>query len=198
MAINIEWQIMPPNKKKGADKPLMYPRITDSEVIDEQQLAKRMAAHGALSKGQAEAAINDLADVMAKLLAEGKTIDISMLGTFKLSIGTHSQIHPDSEKRMQSIEVRGVNFHPYPQFIQAIEKPCFQWRPSTGIAIAPTADKLIPLLDNYFKTHDHLTRSAFEQLSGLKRTTAYNRLKEMEQMGIIHHVGSGRDTKYVK
>ena len=70
MAINIEWQIMPPNKKKGADKPLMYPRITDSEVIDEQQLAKRMAAHGALSKGQAEAAINDLADVMAKLLAD--------------------------------------------------------------------------------------------------------------------------------
>ena len=49
MAINIEWQIMPPNKKKGADKPLMYPRITDSEVIDVHQLAKRMADSGALS-----------------------------------------------------------------------------------------------------------------------------------------------------
>ena len=32
----------------------------------------------------------------------------------------------------------------------------------------------------------------------LKRTTAYLRLKELEQMGVIQAVGRGKETKYVK
>ena len=36
MAINIEWQIKPPSKHEN--KPLMFPRITDSEIVNEQQL----------------------------------------------------------------------------------------------------------------------------------------------------------------
>lgn len=64
MAINIKWQVKPPSKnrrteqeqrqarltmpcKKEADevnedKPLMFPRITDSEIVNDQQLAELM------------------------------------------------------------------------------------------------------------------------------------------------------------
>ena len=40
MAINIEWQVKPPSKNE--DKPLMFPRITDSKIVNEQQLAELM------------------------------------------------------------------------------------------------------------------------------------------------------------
>ena len=79
-----------------------------------------MAAHGSLSRGNAKAALTDLAEVMAELLGEDKTIDIPMLGSFKLSIGTDADIHPDSSRRMQSIVVRGVNFQPDKQLMDAI------------------------------------------------------------------------------
>lgn len=105
MAINIEWQVKPPGKHES--KPQMFPRITDSEIVNEQQLAELMASHGSLSRGIAKAAIGDLAEVMSELLKEGKTINIPSLGLFKLSIGTDSEIHPDSDRRMQSIVVRG-------------------------------------------------------------------------------------------
>ncbi|MGM9759668.1 MAG: HU family DNA-binding protein [Parabacteroides sp.] len=198
MAINIEWQVKPPVKGKNVGKPQMFPRITDSEVVDEQQLAELVASEGALSRGNAKAAFNDLADVMATLLKEGKTIDIPMIGTFKLSIGTDSQIHPESNRRMQSVVVRGVNFQPSPQFMEAIGNPYFIWQPTTGVAVAPPASQFIPVLTDYFQTHHSITRATFAQMFGLKRSTACNRLKELEQMGVIQSVGSGKETKYVR
>ena len=196
MAINIEWQVKPPGKHDS--KPQMFPRITDSEIVNEQQLAELVASHGTLSRGNAKAALNDLAEVMADLLKEGKTISIPSLGSFKLSIGTDSEIRPDSDRRMQSIIVRGVNFQPAQELIDAIGKPSFLWKPTTGVAIAPTADQLIPQLLTYFKTHNSITREEFERIFGLKRTTAYMRLKELKEMGVIQAVGNGRERKYVR
>lgn len=196
MAINIEWQVKPPSKNE--DKPLMFPRITDSIIVNEQQLAELIASHGTLSRGNAKAALGDLAEVMADLLREGKTVNIPMFGSFKLSIGTDSEIRPDSDRRMQSIVVRGVNFQPDQEFMDAIGKPTFQWKPTTGVAIAPTLEQLIPQLLIYFKTHDSITRKEFERTFGLKRTTAYMRLNDLIDKGVIEAVGSGRERRYVK
>ena len=175
----------------------MFPRITDSEIVGEQQLAELMASHGSLSRGNAKTALEDLAEVMATLLREGKTINLPQLGSFKLSIGTDAEIHPDSNIRMQSIVVKGVNFQPAQEFMDAIGKPSFQWKPTTGVAIAPSADQIVPRLAKYFQTHDSITRAEFERTFGLKRTTAYSRLKELEEMGVIQTVGHGRDTIYI-
>ena len=196
MAINIDWQVKPPSKNE--DKPLMFPRITDSKIVNEQQLAELMASHGTLSRGNVKTALNDLAEVMAGLLKEGKTISIPSLGSFKLSIGTDSEIPPDSDRRMQSIIVRGVNFQPDQELLDAIGKPTFLWKPTTGVAIAPTLEQIIPQLLTYFNAHDSITRDEFERIFGLKRTTAYMRLKELVKMGVIQAIGNGRERKYVR
>lgn len=68
MPTYIERQVNPPSKNK--EKPQMFPRITDSEIVSEQQLAGLMASHGTLSRGNAKAALNDMAEVTAKLQGE--------------------------------------------------------------------------------------------------------------------------------
>ena len=195
MAINIEWQVKPPSKHE--EKPQMFPRITNSDTVGENELAEMIAAHGPLSRGNAKMALDDLAEVMSALLREGKTIELPQLGSFKLSIGTDAEIHPDSNRRMRSIVVRGVNFRPAQEFMNAIGKPTFQWKPTAGVAIAPAAAQLIPRITEYYQTHDSITRAEFERTFGLKRTTAYSRLKELEEMGVIQTVGHGKDTVYI-
>lgn len=195
MAIKVEWQVNPPGKSE--EKPQMFPRIIDGELVGEQQLAELIASHGTLSRGNAKAALNDLAEVMARLLREGKTVGIPMLGLFKLSIGSDAAVHPDSDRRMQRVVVRGVNFQPAQEFVDAIGKPTFQWKPTTGVAVAPTAAQLVPRLASYFETHDSISRAELERAFGLKRTTAYLRLKELEEMKVIRAVGIGKETVYV-
>lgn len=99
---------------------------------------------------------------------------------------------------MKNIVVRGVNFQPTQEFIDAIGKPTFLWKATTGVAITPAVEQFIPQLLIYFKTHDSITREEFERIFGLKRTTAYMRLKELEKMGVIQAVGNGRERKYVR
>ena len=195
MAINIEWQVKPPSKHE--EKPQMFPRITNSDTVGENELAEMIASHGPLSRGNAKMALDDLVEVMSALLREGKTIELPQLGSFKLSIGTDAEIHPDSNRRMRSIVVRGVNFRPAQEFMNAIGKPTFQWKPTAGVAIAPAAAQLIPRITEYYQTHDSITRAEFERTFGLKRTTAYSRLKELEEMGVIQTVGHGKDTVYI-
>lgn len=198
MAIRIKWQVKPPTKGKDDEKPQMFPRIADSEVVDVERLAELVSKRSPLSIGTVTALLTDMPKVMAELLSDGKTIDIPMLGSFKLSIGTDAQIHPDNKRRMSSVEVRGVNFQPSQELMDAIGKPNFQWQGGTGVAIAPSAPLLIPQLEEYFKTHDTITRKELEREFGLKRTTAYIRLKELIEKGVINAVGSGRDTVYKK
>ena len=175
----------------------MFPRITNSDTVGENELAKMIASHGSLSRGNAKMALDDLVEVMSALLREGKTIELPQLGSFKLSIGTDAEIHPDSNRRMRSIVVRGVNFQPAQEFMNAIGKPTFQWKPTAGVAIAPAVALLIPRITEYYQTHDSITRAEFERTFGLKRTTAYSRLKELEEMGVIQTVGHGKDTVYI-
>ena len=196
MAVNVEWQVKPPGKK--GDEPQMYPRITDCEVIGEERLSKLMAARGTLSQGMALAALSDLAEVMAELLSDGKAVNIPALGSFKLSIGSDAEIHPNSDGRMRSVVLRGVNFQPSNELMDGIGKPTFKWRPATGMAIAPSVDQLLPKLEQYFQTRDSITRAEFEQMYGLKRTTAYDRLKKLEEAGVIQAVGHGPGTVYKK
>ena len=80
MAINIEWQVKPPSKHE--EKPQMFPRITNSDTVGENELAKMIASHGSLSRGNAKMALDDLAEVMSALLREGKTIELPQLGSF--------------------------------------------------------------------------------------------------------------------
>lgn len=57
---------------------------------------------------------------------------------------TDTEIYPDSDRRMRSIVVRDVNFQPAQAFMDTIGKPSFQWRPTTGMATAPSVTQIVP------------------------------------------------------
>lgn len=79
-----------------------------------------------------------------RLPGKGKTVNVPFLGSFKLSIETDSEIHPDTGRSMRNIVVRGVNFQPAQELMNAIGKPSFQWKFKTGVTIVPTTVQLAP------------------------------------------------------
>lgn len=200
MAINIEWQALPaPNDDNNSGKqPKLYPRMIDNETADFQQLCQKIAKHGSHTKGTVISVMSDMVDVMKELLGEGKTIDLDELGTFKLSIGTDNYVTPDTPYQKRKVAVRGVNFQPCKLLMDAIGTPKFRTVPRNASTAVMTADQLQSALLEYLETHDSITRSKFQELYKLKRTTACDRLKELQEMGVILAVGSGRETVYIK
>ena len=198
MAIDIEWQIKPPHKNDSGDKPKLFPRKAKVDVADEKLLAKKLAAHSGISTGVALAVLEDMGEIMGELLREGKDINISSLGRFSLSIGCNEDVYSDTKNSKQKVAVRGVRFQANKELMEVVGEPTFREVARNADIVATSADALIPLLDEYFKTHSHITRAEFESAFNLKRATATLRLKELTNMGVIKQEGAGKDTKYIK
>lgn len=198
MAIDIEWQIKPPHKNDNGDKPKLFPRKAKVDVADEKLLAKKLAAHSGISTGVALAVLEDMGEIMGELLQEGKDINISSLGRFSLSIGCDEDVYSDTKNSKQKVAVRGVRFQANKELMEVVGEPTFREVARNAAIVATSAQELVPLLDEYFKTNSHITRAEFESAFNLKRATATLRLKELTNMGVIKQEGAGKDTKYIK
>lgn len=197
MAIDIEWQLKPPGRNDNESVSRMFPRIVNSEVVDEDALAQIMSDSDVYTRGQIKGVLTTLGETIARLLSEGKTIDLSELGSFKLSIGTKGTVSRFSTGSACNVEVRGINFHPAKELMDRISKPDFRVVARNAAPIVPSAADIIAPLSEYMEIHGSITRTEFATLFKLKRTTACDRLKELQEMGVIMSVGSNRETKYV-
>lgn len=198
MAIDIEWQIKPPHKNDNGDKPKLFPRKANVEVVDENLVAKKLAAHSGMSMGVALDVLEDMGAIIAGLLRDGKDVNISSLGRFQLSIGCDEDVYSDTKNSIQKVAVRGVRFQANKYLMDTVGEPTFREVARNAAIVATSAQELVPLLDEYFKTHSHITRAEFESAFNLKRATATLRLKELTNMGVIKQEGAGKDTKYIK
>lgn len=173
MAIDIEWQAKPALQQGDGDKPKLFPRKAKIDVADENLLAKKLAAHSGISTGVALAVLEDMGEIMGELLREGKDINISSLGRFSLSIGCDEDVYSDTKNSQQKVAVRGVRFQANKELMEVVGEPTFREVARNADIVATSADALIPLLNEYFKTHSHITRAEFESRFNLKRTTAF-------------------------
>ena len=197
MAINIEWQALPAQNNDTDGKALLYPRMTENGEIDFKSLCEKVAKGNIYTKGTVEGVLSDAIEIIAELLQEGKTVNLESFGTFKLSIGSDANITPDIPYSKRNIIVRGVNFQPCKSFMDAIGSPVFRTVPRYARTVAMSQEQLQDILQEYFKTHDSITRLQFENLCKLKRATACLRLKKLVESGFLVKVGDNRDTKYI-
>lgn len=198
MAIDIEWQAKPALQQGDGDKPKLFPRKANVDVADENLVAKRLAAHSGMSTGVALDVLEDMGEIIGGLLRDGKDVNISSLGRFQLSIGCDEDVYSDTKNSIQKVAVRGVRFQANKYLMDTVGEPTFREVARNAAIVAASAQELIPLLDEYFKTHFHITRAEFESAFNLKRATATLRLKELTNMGVIKPEGAGKDTKYIK
>ena len=137
-------------------------------------------------------------EIRTGLLKDGKDVNISSLGRFQLSIGCDEDVYSDTKNSIQKVAVRGVRFQANKELMEVVGEPTFREVARNAAIVATSAQELIPLLDEYFKTNSHITRAEFESAFNLKRATATLRLKELTNMGVIKQEGAGKDTKYIK
>lgn len=198
MAIDIEWLVNSKLRKHDETQSRISPHIVNSEVIDDNKLTEILIRHSTYTRGMVEGMLLDLSETMADLLREGKTIEISSLGTFRLSVGARSEVTTASATAERRAKVNGVNFFPSKEFAKSVSKADFRTVARNVSTAVPSAASLVTPLSDYFKTHDSISRTEFAQLFRLKLPTASYRLKELMAMGVIKSIGNNRGTKYVK
>ena len=94
------------NEKTGVYYPLA---VTVGKPVETDKVAERLAAMSTVSKADAMAVLTDLAGVMADYMAQGKSVRLEGLGTFRYTLdtkGVKSEAEFDFQKQENAVRVQ--------------------------------------------------------------------------------------------
>ena len=200
-------QEMPDMTGKG--EPACYYRMKINRNVTMDDFIEDVAQPGSgLNPGTVKHVITQVSKKLAWLMADGNSVTIEGLGTFKAALGVSrfkemDTLEGDEAKRnAQSIEVNGVNFRVDPALVRQTDLYCTLHRgKSCCLHKSPyTREERLALALKFLDGHAQMCVDDYVRLTGLSRTTAVRELKafrEDPQSGIDFR-GFGSHKVYVR
>ena len=180
-------QELPDLHKTGEKK--AYYRMKTERKIDFNQFVDLVSSHNSgISKGEAFSVLMHATDTLAELLAQGYSVAIDELGTFKATIGLVKDKEMDSfeegtpKLNARSLRVDGVSFKADKRLIVNVDKRCELKRAGVSLLCRSTftkEERLQKALE-YLNAHGAMKVKNYVELTGLSHTVAAKELREFE------------------
>ena len=177
-----------PNLHKTGEKKAYY-RMKTERKIDFNQFVDLVSSHNSgISKGEAFSVLMHATDTLAELLAQGYSVAIDELGTFKATIGLVRDKEMDSfeegtpKLNARSLRVDGVSFKADKRLIVNVDKRCELKRAGVSLLCRSTftkEERLQKALE-YLNAHGAMKVKNYVELTGLSHTVAAKELREFE------------------
>ena len=200
-------QEMPDMAGKGENA--VYYRMQTERNIGAEEFIEEVAGIGTgLSEGAVTHVLGQLTHTLARLLADGHTVTVGGLGTFRATLGVmdgkeQETFDTDEPKRnAQSIEVKGVNYRADKALVKDIRVQCRLERgKESRLHRSPYSreERLVRALA-FIEEHTVMRVMDYVELTGLSRTTASLELRELCQNPTsgIRSMGQKAGKVYVK
>ena len=186
-------QELPDLHKTGEKK--AYYRMKTERKIDFNQFVDLVSSHNSgISKGEAFSVLMHATDTLAELLAQGYSVAIDELGTFKATVGLVKDKEMDSfeegtpKLNARSLRVDGVSFKAERRLILNVDKRCDLKRAGVSrLCRSPfTKEERLQKALEYLNAHGAMKVKDYMELTGLSHTVAAKELREFE-----HDAASG-------
>ena len=180
-------QELPDLHKTGEKK--AYYRMKTERKIDFNQFVDLVSSHNSgISRGEAFSVLMHATDTLAELLAQGYSVAIDELGTFKATVGLVKDKEMDSfeegtpKLNARSLRVDGVSFKADKRLIVNVDKRCELKRAGVSLLCRSTFTKEERLLKalEYLNAHGAMKVKNYVELTGLSHTVAAKELREFE------------------
>ena len=186
-------QELPDLHKTGEKK--AYYRMKTKRKIDFNQFVDLISSHNSgISRGEAFHVLTHATDILAELLAEGYSVTIDEMGTFKATVGLVDDKEMDSFKvgapklNARSLRVDGMSFKADKRLILNVDKRCDLKRAGVSrLCRSPfTKEERLQKALEYLNAHGAMKVKDYMELTGLSHTVAAKELREFE-----HDAASG-------
>lgn len=181
-------QELPDLHKTGEKK--AYYRMKTERKIDFNQFVDLISSHNSgISKGEAFRVLMHATDILAELLAQGYSVTIDEMGTFKATIGLVRDKEMDSfeegtpKLNARSLRVDGVSFKVDKRLILNVDKRCDLKRAWVSrLCRSPFSkeERLQKALE-YLNAHGAMKVKDYMELTSLSHTVAAKELREFER-----------------
>ena len=181
-------QELPDLRKTGEKK--AYYRLKTERKIDFNQFVDRISSHNSgISRGEAIRVLMHATDTLAELLAEGYSVTIDDMGTFKATVGLVEDKEMDSfeegtpKLNARSLRIDGVNFQADKKLIVNVDKRCELKRAGVSkLRRSPfTKEERLQKALEFLSSHGAMRVKHYMELTGLSHTVAVKELREFER-----------------
>ena len=180
-------QELPDLHKTGEKK--AYYRMKTERKIDFNQFVDLISRHNSgISRGEVFRVLMHATDTLAELLAQGYSVTIDEMGTFKATIGLVRDKEMDSfeegtpKLNARSLRVDGVSFKADKRLILNVDKRCDLKRAWVSrLCRSPfTKEERLQKALEYLNAHGAMKVKNYMELTSLSHTVAAKELREFE------------------
>jgi predicted histone-like DNA-binding protein len=104
---------------------LWYPVLKSTGMVKEREVARLLSEETTLNPKEAEMAVYQLFKVVSRLLLDGRTVQLSELGSFHLTVHSHG-VPAEAEVSASQIERVTVRFSESVMLKEAVGKAVFK------------------------------------------------------------------------
>ena len=192
-------QELPDLRRTGEKK--AYYRLKTEQKIDFHQFIDRISSHNSgISRGEAFRVLMHATDTLAELLAEGYSVTIDDMGTFKATVGLVEDKEMDSfeegspKLNARRLKIDGVSFQADKKLIVNVDKRCDLKRAGTSrLCRSPfTREERLQKAQEYLKSHGAMKVKNYMELTGLSHTVAAKELRGFEHDAVSGITSIGR------
>lgn len=171
---------------KDSDKESYHARLVVKESVTTEKLVATIANRCSLQKGDVLSAIVGLADLLQEKLADGCSVHLDGIGSFRIKAVSPS-VRSVNEIRAESIRCGGVVYTPEKKLLRELAGTEFERVRFSRRSKELTDIEIDRLLADYFQDHNCITTREFAQLCGLRPGTALRRLQNRVEQGRLTH-----------
>ncbi|MDD4636616.1 MAG: HU family DNA-binding protein [Bacteroidales bacterium] len=196
---------------QGTGENKCFYRLQTSGTLSPKELITRIAQPGSgLSEGTVAHVLQSLKDEMARAMADGYSVSVDGLGTFKATVGVREDKEMDTidgnepKHNATSLQVTGINYKANKELIRDTDSHCHLVRGGVRKLCRSryTKEERLQLALDYLNdpAHPFMRLDDYVVLTGLSKTVASKELvefRENTETGITT-TGRGSNKVYLK
>lgn len=196
MSIMYDWYENPGNSEESGEKEL-HPRVFLNGKMSTEKLCYLVHDRSSLTVGDVKNALESLATICGNELREGRSVHIEGLGYFAPVLQSTEKVTRSTKNKWNKVALKTVAFRPDARLkgeLVGVKAQQSQYSNHSESASAVLVDMR---LKEHFLDHDVLTRSDFQNLCAMTRTTANRHLRRLRDEGKLKNIGGSRLPLYV-
>ncbi|WP_291530164.1 DNA-binding protein [Bacteroides sp. UBA939] len=197
MPILFDWYENPRTKDNQDEELTLHPRIRLNGSTTTDELRCFIQEYCSVTATDVVAVLDALSHFVGRELGEGRNVHLTGIGYFRPTLTCTETVTMDTKRKSTKVKLKGIQFRPDKALRGKIGtirvKPLRDHDPTKRKL---TVEEIDERVENYFRTHDFLTRNDFQTMCGMTRTTATRHIRRLCEEGKLINKGLQKQPIY--
>lgn len=188
MAILFEWYENPVAPNQSQEETKLHARITLNGKTGTDRLRRKIQERCSLTETDVSAVLDALSHAMGEELAEGRQVHLDGIGYFHPTLTCTEEIKEDTKRKNTKVRLKGIKFRADQELRSEIGNVKLKNIKHNGHSNKLSDEEIDSRLTIYFSQHHMMTRSDFQRVCGMMKSTIMGHIRRLCGEGKLKNI----------